>query len=86
MSATGELRVWYIINPPAEPTYVPVATPEHAIRTINTLAELQLTQDTIWGNAFGLQVWDGEEWVEWYSEEGDNIDDFEQTLLTKDSA
>jgi hypothetical protein len=71
----GHLRVWNIINPPAEPTHYPVNDVEHAKRLIIALAESQLLQSWITANVFGLEVYTNGDWEEWESFDGDQIDD-----------
>jgi hypothetical protein len=73
----GELKVWNVINPPNEPTLAPVASPEIAKEVIDRMAKAQLNSPWIEANAFGLIVWDGTEWVEWESEDGYDIDEWE---------
>jgi len=51
----------------------PVDTPEAAAKMIDKLAAIDLTDNRVWGNAFGLEYYDenDDDWYEWYSEEGD---------------
>lgn len=73
---TRPLRVWCIINPPAYPHRHDVGSVVEAAEWIETEANKQLQNDEIWGNAFGLEVLEDDgEWCEWYSEDGDCIDD-----------
>lgn len=71
----GDLRVWNIVNPPAEPTWYPVKNPAHAQRLIDALADSQLLQPEIGSNAFGLEIFTPEGWEEWYNDEGEDIRD-----------
>ena len=71
----GSLRVWNVINPPGEPLWYPVETPEEGARLIDQLANEQVKDDAVFANAFGLCEWDGEEWTEWYDDEGNDVDD-----------
>ena len=73
---TLELRVWNVINPPAEPRYYYVGSVAHAKLLIDRMADEQLQKPHIWGNAFGLEAFDGDEWAEWYSEDGEDINDW----------
>jgi hypothetical protein len=68
-------RVWYIANPPTDPTYYDVATPEEGADKINKLSKRDLKNPNISANAMGLEVSfvDGE-WEEWYDENGEDID------------
>lgn len=71
-----KLRVWNIINPPAAPIRFPVDSPEEGARLIEKLANQQLQHDHIFANAFGLEVFEDGDWCEWYSDEGQDIDEF----------
>jgi hypothetical protein len=73
----GDLAVWTVINPPRSPYLFPVNSPKEAKQMINQLAWAMSTTDAISVNAFGLVEWDGEEWTEWHSEEGEDIDEWE---------
>jgi len=70
----GSLRVWNVINPPCEPVWHPVETPEEGARLIDQLANEQVNDPLIFVNAFGLCEWDGEEWTEWYDDIGNEVD------------
>lgn len=71
----GELKVWNVINPPNEPDLYPVESPKEAKELIDKLANMQLKAANVYSNAFGLVEWDGEEWTEWYDEDGFDIDE-----------
>ena len=75
MPAEGTLRVWNIINPPNPPQLYDVEHVEQAAGLINSLAEKQLRMDWIGCNVFGLEIFEDGEWCEWYSGDGDSIDD-----------
>ena len=62
----GDLRVWRIINMLNEDTIFPVESVKQARELINALAEYELKLERIECSVFGLEVWDGSEWVEWY--------------------
>jgi hypothetical protein len=74
------LRVWWIPQVPMRPFYVPVRSVKEAKLILNTLADYDLFQyDTNvkldYTSAGGLQIQEGEEWIEWSNEEGDEIDE-----------
>lgn len=71
----GDLMVWNIINMPSMPNHHPVIDIDHARRLIDCLAESQWLDDEIISNAFGLEVFDDGEWIEWHDEEGRDIDE-----------
>jgi hypothetical protein len=81
-----KLRVWHIQNVPNEPIYISVKSPEEAIKVIKRRAEKDLEVPWIVSNAFGLEVHNEEtsEWEEWYSEEGDDIDQYAEALENKE--
>ncbi len=73
-----KLRVWNIINMPAEPTHKEVATVREAYDYINAEANRQLRYDWIETNAFGLEVFNeaDQEWEEWQDEDGADLDEY----------
>jgi len=81
----GDLRVWNIVNVPNFAIYVPVSTPEDAIRIINYMAEDQLKEERITSNVFGLEVFEDGEWTDWYNELGEDIDECAQALEDDDA-
>lgn len=70
----SQLSVYHIQNPPGRPIWHPVDSPALGYKRIEALAEVDLHNPAIWGNVFGLCVWEDGEWVEWYDDEGDDID------------
>ncbi len=81
-----QLRVYHIVNPPREPTWHDVASPLEAIQKIEALARADLEPDSlVWGNVLGLCVLEDGEWVDWYDNEGDDIDAWaEKNGVTRD--
>lgn len=70
----GDLRVWWVPNPPREPFYYPVKTVDEAKKVIDVLAQYDLyLGELIVANGSGLEVYDGEDWTEWDNEDGDDI-------------
>jgi len=81
MANTGDLRVWWIPQIPMEGFYVNVSDVEQAIKILEVLADYDEFQyfhnvKPDYSNAGGLQVFDGDEWVDWYSADGLDIDDY----------
>jgi hypothetical protein len=77
----GDLRVWWIPQIPMKAFYVEVETPEEAKKVLDLLAKYDLFQyqEKVKGdysNVGGLEEKTEDGWVEWESEEGDNIDDY----------
>ena len=77
MPEIKDLAVWFIFNPPREPVLLPVHTPEEAVLMIFSLSKAMLVTDAVEANAFGLMEFDGEEWTEWESEDGDQINEWQ---------
>jgi hypothetical protein len=73
---SGELRVYNIINVPNEATFYPVKDIKHATTLINSLADSQLLDTSIESNVFGLEVFEDGEWLEWESEDGQDIENW----------
>ena len=74
MTKEGILRTWRIVDPPASPFYVEVESVDEAKKIIALLDQYDLfLGDRIGSNAAGLEVFEAGEWVEWQSEEGDDI-------------
>ena len=90
----GSLRVWHIPQIPMKAFYVPVESPEEAIKIINILVDYDCFQfdnnvKPDYSSVQGLQVveeyndYKGNKfniWTEWYNEDGDDIDDYEDSL------
>jgi hypothetical protein len=78
--AEQDKRVWWIPQVPGTPFYVPVDSLKEAKLVIDVLGrydEFQFTQNIKpdYCNVGGLQVEEGGEWVDWYNEDGESIDD-----------
>ena len=76
--AEQELRVWHIPQIPGEPFRLPVSSVEEAELVLTMLAaydDFQLRHNIKpdYASAQGLEVYEGGEWVEWESNDGDNI-------------
>jgi len=77
----GTLRVWWIPQVPMNSFYVYVKTIKEAKLIIQVLADYDTFQfenkvKPDYSNVGGLQVYDGEEWIDWLCEEcDDDIDD-----------
>lgn len=70
-----ELRVWWVRNPPASPTYLPVATPAEGAKRLAELTAADLANSAIECNAGGLEIVEDGEWTEWYDEKGRDVDE-----------
>ncbi len=70
----SKLHVYHIQNPPAKAIRYDVDGPAEGYRKIEALAAADLRNPAIWGNVIGLSVFEDGEWVDWYDDEGDDID------------
>lgn len=80
MTATTTMRVWHIPQVPMEPFYVDVSSVDDAIRIMIILANYDIFQfenniKPDYCNMSGLEVLEGDEWLEWQNDDGMTIDD-----------
>ncbi len=81
----GALRVWHIPQVPMRAFFVPVASPEEAIKILEVLADYDLFQlawniKPDYSNTQGLSVYAEEGWEDWESEDGLDIDAYALSL------
>ena len=74
----GQLRVWHIPQIPGEPFHVMVDSIEDAVKVLKILwdyddFEYQQNIKYDYESASGLEVYETDEWCEWYSDDGDDI-------------
>lgn len=87
---TGDLRIFHIPQIPMKGFEVFVSSPEEAHKFLRILADYDLFQfanniKPDYSNAQGLEVFNGEEWEDWYSTDGDELDEYmESTYGTHD--
>jgi len=79
------LRVWHIPQVPGNPFHVKVKSPEQAIDIMNILADYDLCQlenkiKPDYSSLQGLEIFEDGEWIEWYSDDGDEIQEYAETL------
>ena len=79
---TGDLKVWWIPQIPMKQFEVPVKSPKEAVLILDTLArydtfQLENNIKPDYCNAGGLIVFEDGEWTEWYSKEGETIEEWE---------
>ena len=77
---TATMRVWHIPQVPMDPFSVPVSSVDDAIRIMNLLANYDIFQfenniKPDYCNMSGLEVLEGDEWLEWENEDGLTIGD-----------
>lgn len=80
-----KLRVWHVPQIPCKSFYVPVSSPDEAIKILNVLADYDLFQldnniKPDYSSAQGLEEWDEteQEWIEWTSEDGLEIREYKE--------
>jgi hypothetical protein len=82
MTEKGELRVWWIPQIPMDSFYVKVESIKEAKKMLDVLARYDIFQfdNNVKGdysNVGGIQEFDGTEWLDWESPEGESIDEVE---------
>ncbi len=80
MNKEGDLQIWWIPQVPMNAFIVPVTSPLDAKKILEVLANYDMFQldnniKPDYSNAGGLSVLEDGEWVDWYSSEGDSIDE-----------
>ena len=78
--APGDLRLWWIPQVPGKPFYHNVKNPEEARLILDTLGDYDWFLEAHghrvdYSNAGGLEVFEDGEWVEWYDDDGNDIDE-----------
>lgn len=76
----GDLRIWWIPQVPMKPYHYPVKSIEEAKHMLDMIAYYDLFQlehdiKPDFSNVGGLQVYEEGEWVDWYDEDGNSIDE-----------
>ena len=61
----GDIRLWIIVNPPADPVFYPCNDVEHAKRLRKELAASQLLDKNIETNVFGIEIFEDGEWLDY---------------------
>jgi len=73
---TNSKRIWYADRVPTNKMlYVNVKSIKEAIFVIKILIKRDLNDDRITDNAMGLEIYENDEWSEYYNDEGESIDD-----------
>jgi len=75
-----QLRVWHIPQVPMHAFYIYVSSIKEAKLILNTLATYDLFQleykiKPDYSNVSGLEIFENEEWSEWYNDDGEDIDE-----------
>ncbi|MFX0133045.1 MAG: hypothetical protein ACFFDN_05295 [Candidatus Hodarchaeota archaeon] len=68
-----KLRVWWIQNPPNNPQYFDVENVTDAIIKLDELANNDLQNESIISNVGGLEIFENNDWYEYYDDEGRDI-------------
>jgi len=82
----GDLKVWWIPQVPMKPFEVPVKNIDEAILLLKTLALYDIFQfenniKPDYCNAGGLQIYEDGEWIDYYSEDSQDIDEIMREQL-----
>ena len=79
---TPRYRVWNAINPTGNMDFYSVENPEEAYRLIQELRQEQVSDPSVFMNAFGLEERnDLDIYYEWYSDiDNENIEDTEEFI------
>lgn len=67
----GMMRVWW--NTEQTVRYYYVTTIEDAMKVLSVLTTREMDDDSIEFNASGLEQYDGQEWTEYYDDDGRDI-------------
>jgi len=79
-----KLRVWHVTNPPSDPQHLPVDSLEEAIELIEGLSQEDLESESVRGSSIGLEVYEAGKWIEYYDEDGNDIDDIMKIRYERD--
>lgn len=72
----GDLRIWEMHTIPGTPRYTSVKSVKEGKALIDKKAQADLKKPWITDNAFGLEVFEGGEWCDWYCDDcGGDYDD-----------
>jgi len=85
----GSLRVWWIPQVPGKPFLVEMPDLKSAALIMDTLANYDKFQfenriKPDYCNAGGLSVFEGGEWCDWYSDDGEDFDNYRRNLAAKE--
>lgn len=69
----GDLRIWWIRNPPSPAQFILIDSPDEAVPILDQLGALDI-RNGVQVNVGGLEVFEDDEWGEWYDKDGNNID------------
>jgi hypothetical protein len=80
-----KLRVWHIPQVPMDAFTVPVSDPKEAIRIMKLLADYDIFQfennvKPDYSSAQGLEVFEDGEWSDWYSKDGEDIQEYMENM------
>ena len=69
----GDLRIWWIRNPPNPAQFILIDSPDKAVRLLDQLGARDI-KNGVQVNVGGLEVFENGGWTEWYDEDGNDID------------
>ena len=75
MAQKGNLEVWWVTqySRRKENVRIPVKDIREATSILMEYTNRDLDDNMVEWNAGGLEVFDGEEWIEWYDDKGNDI-------------
>ena len=73
MNKEGDLRVWWIRNPPSAPERYRIRNIKEAMNKIEELAQEDLKNELIDCNIGGLEIYENGEWCEYYDNASNDI-------------
>ena len=75
MAQKGDLEVWWVTqySRRKDNVRIPVKDIVEATSILMEYTNRDIDDNRVEWNAGGLEVFDGEEWVEWYDEKGNDI-------------
>lgn len=75
MPTEGDLRCWWVTNPPAPLEHATVQDVTEAKAWLSNRAKTDLAKgDLVDSNAGGLEIFEDGEWCEWYDHDGEGDD------------
>jgi len=88
MNEDKKLRVWWIPQVPMKSFYVEVKNVDEAHLLLETLAQYDDFQfknkvKPDYSNVGGLQMFEDDEWTDWYNEDGEDFDEWRENNLPK---
>ena len=83
----GELKIWWVPQVPMKSFEVSVDSPEEGHKILTVLAAYDLFQyennvKPDYSNAGGLVVFDDGEWCDWHGEDGEELEEYMERVIS----